>query len=41
MTLCGTYSSSSIDEIVGAINQLHKNISHHDKIITGQDTSLV
>ena len=34
MTLYGTYSVNSINEIVGAINQLHKNISYHEKIIT-------
>ena len=36
MTLYGTYSVNSIDEIVDAINQLHKNISYHEMIITGK-----
>ena len=36
ITLYGTYCASSIDEIVDAINQLHKNISYHEKIITGK-----
>ena len=36
MTLYGTYSANSIGDIVDAINQLHKNISYHEKIITGK-----
>ena len=36
MTLYGTYSANSIDEIVDDINQLHKNISYHEKRITGK-----
>ena len=32
MTVYDTYSATSIDEGVDAINQLHKHISYHDKI---------
>ena len=36
MTLYGIYSANSIDEIVDAINQVHKNIPYHETIITGK-----
>ena len=35
-TLYGTYTTNSIDQIVDVINQLHKNISYHEKIINGK-----
>ena len=36
MTVYGTYSSNSINDIADAISKLHKNILHHEKIITGK-----
>ena len=36
MILYGRYSANSIDGIVDAINQLLKNISYYEKIITGK-----
>ena len=38
MTLNGTYSANSIDEIVDTIYYLHKKISKHEKILSARQS---
>ena len=40
MTLYGTYSATSIEEIVNAINHVHKNITKYEKMLSGRQPYL-